>query len=178
MTEPLKLDAKNYQNLDPNDPSTDAIKRFNQTTFGRPNATLRGNNFALSLPTSMVFQADFAVLPTFFINGLLVQRLPSANRGLSRDNVLAVTPRFETRWFGASLPLSILNYQQVRIGFAARLAFLTIGTDNLGSFLGQKRLYGSDIYAALTISPFKIGKLAGGGGFRSRGGKDAKCYRF
>ena len=180
LTEPLKLNAANYKNLDPNDPSTDAIKRFNQTTFGRPNATLRGNNFALSLPTSMVLQADFAVSPMFFINGLLVQRLPSANRGLSRDNVLAVTPRFESRWFGASLPLSILNYQQVRMGFAARLAFLTIGTDNLGSVLGQKRLYGSDIYAALTINPFKIGKLAGGGsgGFRSRGGKEAKCYRF
>lgn len=179
LTEPLKIDAADYQNLDLNDPTTDALNRFSRSTFGQPNATLRGNNFALSLPTSFVLQADFAVLPTFFINGLLVQRLPSANRGLSRDNVLAITPRFETRWFGASAPLSILNYQQVNLGLAARLAFLTIGTDNLGSFLGQKRLYGTDIYVALTINAFKIGKLGGGkNSYRGGGGKEAKCYRF
>ncbi len=179
FTTPLQLKTADYKNLDPNDPTTDAIRRFDQNVFGRADATLRSNSFALSLPTSMVFQADFAVLSSFFINGLLLQRLPSANRNLSRDNVLAVTPRYESRWLSASLPLSILNYQQVRIGLAARLAFLTIGTDNLGSFLGEKRLTGSDFYVALKINAFKIGQLKGGGGlFNGGSGKAAKCYKF
>lgn len=179
LTEPLNLQAADFKNLDPNDPSTDAVRRFNQNVFGRADATLRGNSFALSLPTSMVFQADFAVLSSFFINGLLVQRVPSAHRNLSKDNILAVTPRYESRWLGASLPVSLLNYQQVRVGLAARLAFLVIGTDNLGSFLGQKRLTGSDVYVALKINAFKIGQLKGGSRlFNGGGGKAAKCYRF
>ena len=179
FTTPLKVQAADYKNLDPNDPATDAIRRFEQNVFGRADATLRGNSFALSLPTSMVFQADFAVLSSFFINGLLVQRVPSVNRNLSKDNVLAVTPRYESRWISASLPVSVLNYEQIRIGLAARLAFLTIGTDNLGSFLGQKRLTGSDFYVALKINAFKIGQLKSGGGlFNGGGGKAAKCYRF
>lgn len=179
FTTPLKLQSADYKNLDPNDPATDAIRRFDQNVFGRADATLRSNSFALSLPTSMVFQADFAVLSSFFINGLLVQRVPSVNRNLSKDNVLAVTPRYESRWLSASLPVSVLNYEQIRVGLAARLAFLVIGTDNLGSFLGQKRLTGSDFYVALKINAFKIGQLKGGGGlFNGGGGKAAKCYKF
>jgi Family of unknown function (DUF5723) len=179
FTEPLNLKADDFQNLDPNDPATDAVRRFNQSVFGRNDATLRGNSFALSLPTSMVLQADFAVLPSFFINGLLVQRVPSVNRSLSKDNILAVTPRYESRWLSASLPVSLLNYEQVRIGLAARLAFLVIGTDNLGSFLGQKRLTGSDFYLALKINAFKIGQLKGGTNlFNGGNGKAAKCFRF
>ncbi len=179
LTAPLKVQSEDYKNLDPDDPAADAIRRFNQNVFGRADATSRGNSFALSLPTSMVFQADFAVLSSFFINALLVQRVPSVNRNLSKDNVLAVTPRYESRWISASIPVSLLNYEQVRIGLAARLAFLTIGTDNLGSFLGQKRLTGSDFYVALKINAFKIGQLKSGGGlFKGGGGKAAKCYRF
>ena len=178
LTEPLKLQSADFKNLDPNDPATDAVRRFDQNVFGRADATLRGNSFVLSLPTSMVFQADFAVLPSFFINGLLVQRMPSAYRNLSKDNILAVTPRYESRWLGASLPVSVLNYEQVRVGLAARLAFLVIGTDNLGSFLDQKRLTGSDVYVALKINAFKIGQLKGGTGLFNGGGKTAKCYKF
>ncbi len=179
VTEPLNLKSADFKNLDPNDPATDAVRRFNQNIFGSADATLRGNGFALSLPTSMVFQADFAVLSAFFINGLLVQRVPSVNRSLSKDNILAVTPRYESRWLSASLPVSVLNYQQVRVGLAARLAFLVIGTDNLGSFLGQKRLTGTDFYVALKINAFQMGQLKGGSRlFNGGGGKAAKCYRF
>lgn len=94
--------------------------------------------------------------------------------------ILVVTPRFESRWWGASLPLSILNYEQVRIGLAARLAFLTIGTDHLLSFVGQKKLSGTDFYLSLKINAFNLGRLGSNGGFGSGngGGKNTKCYHF
>lgn len=180
LTEPLKVDTKDYLNLDPTDPQGDALRRFNQKMFGNADSTYQGNYFAMSLPSAFSLQGDFAITENVFVNGLVVQRLPISNRALSRDNILAITPRFESRWWSASLPLSILNYEQFRLGLAARLAFLTIGTDHLLSFLGQKRLSGTDFYVALKVNPFTVGKLGENGGFGSgnRGGKNAKCYRF
>jgi hypothetical protein len=180
LTEPLKIDTKDYQNLDPNDPEGDALRRFNKAVFGKADSTRVGNYFAVNLPSAVSLQGDFAILENVFVNGLLIQRLPMPGYTLSRDNILAITPRYESRWFAASLPLNILNYEQVRLGLAARLAFLTFGTDHLLSFLGQKRLSGTDFYLALKINAFTIGKMGSIGGFGSGvgGGRNTKCYRF
>ena len=180
LTEPLQVDSKKYQNLNPTAPEEDAIHRFNQTMYGKADSSLQGHYFAIGLPSAISFQGDLAITDKFFINGLLIQRLQMSHFSISRDNVFAVTPRFESQWLGASLPLSILNYSQVRLGLAARLAFLTVGTDHLLSFLGEKRLSGSDFYVALKINAFTLGKLGSNGGFwvGNRGGKKAKCYRF
>jgi hypothetical protein len=180
LTEPLKIDTKDYLNLDPNDPQGDALGRFNKKLFGKADSTAISNSMSIGLPSALSLQGDFAILDNIFVNGLLIQRLQMRGYNLSRDNLLAVTPRFESQWLGVSLPLSILNYRQVRLGLAARLAFLTIGTDHLLSFLGQKRLSGTDFYAALKINAFTIGKLGRNGGFGSgkNSGRQSKCYRF
>ncbi len=180
LTEPLKLAAKDYHNLDPTDPQGDVIRRFNQTMYGKGDSTYQGNYFGVGLPTALSVQGDFAFSKNLFVNALIIQRLQMSHFALSRDNIVAITPRFEAQWLSASLPLSILNYRQVQLGLAARLAFLTIGTDNLLSFLGQKRFNGTDFYVALRINAFSLGKLDGSGSLRGgRGrGKNAKCYRF
>jgi hypothetical protein len=180
LTEPLKVDTKDFQNLDPTDPVNDALKRFNQKVYGKSDSTLQGNYFAVNLPTAFSLQADVAIIENVFVSGLLIQRVPMSRYGLSRDNVLAVAPRYESRWWSASLPLSILNYQKVRLGFALRLTFLTLGTDDMGSILGQKKFNGTDFYLALKINPFRAGKMGENGGFGSgnRTGNSAKCYRF
>ncbi len=180
LTEPLKVDTKDYKNLDPDHPEEDILRRFNQSMYGKADSTYQGNYFGLGLPTALSLQGDIAITENFFVNGLLIQRLQMSDFALSRDNVFAVTPRFESQWLGASLPLSVLNYSQIRLGFAARLAFLTIGTDHLMSLLGQKELSGTDIYVALKINAFSIGKLGENGGFwaNKTGRRNAKCYRF
>ncbi|MBL7814050.1 MAG: hypothetical protein JNL70_03515 [Saprospiraceae bacterium] len=180
LNEPLKMDTKDYLNLNPNDPIEDALLRLNQKLFGKADSTYKGNYFPMSLPTAFSLQGDIAITEQFYVNGLLVQRIPISHLILSRDNIMAITPRFDSRWFGAMLPLSILNYQEVRMGLAVRLAFLTIGTDHLLSFLGQKELNGTDIYVALKVNAFTAGKLgdANSGYGRRRGGQSAKCYRF
>ena len=176
LTEPIRVDTKDFLNLDPQHPEADALKRFNQKTLGKADSTFKGNYFAMGLPSALSLQGDFSIVENVFINGLLIQRLPIGEYALSRDNLLAVTPRYESQWWGASLPLSILNYEQVRLGLAARLAFLTFGTDHLLSFLGQKKLSGTDFYVALKINAFTLGKLGDGSSWR--GSKSAKCYRF
>ncbi len=180
--EVFEIYEADFQNLNEQDPLNDALQRFNLRAFNNPKGSLKGNSMPFSMPAALQLQADYAFTKNLFVNGFLIQRLPFGQNVLSRDNLLAFTPRYESRWLGASLPISIWNYQQLRIGLAARLAFLTVGTDNLFSFMMPTNLYGTDFYVALKVNPFSLGLLSDSGS-RNRGGKWGKnkkvdCYKF
>ena len=117
-----------------------------------------------------------AIRENVYINATLVQRIPIGDISVERGNLFALTPRYESRWISAFLPVSVYNWQQVQVGTAVRLAFLTFGTENIGSFLGSKSLTGADFYAAIKINPFQMGWKNGGGG--NRKSKSVKCYEF
>ena len=91
-------------------------------------------------------------------------------------------PRFEHRWFGASLPVVIYNYEKFRLGVAVRLAYLTIGTDHLVSLFKSNEFTGTSFYVALKFNPFNINweRSGGGSGNRNIGGrgKAMGCYQF
>lgn len=182
LKEAVRLNTQDFENLDANDPLGDVVRRVNQKSFNTPAKTLTGTAMTIALPSALSLQGDYSFTKNVFVNALLVQRLPASNVALERDNLLAVTPRYESRWLGASMPISLFNYQQLRIGLAARLGFLTIGTDHLLSFMTNSNLYGTDFYMALKINPFKIGLLSGGGSSGGNGNwgskKRVSCYRF
>ena len=181
LTESVEFALKDYYDLNPKEPFGDAIRRFNRQMSSRvDSSSMVKHQFSLALPTAFSLQGDVAMTENLYINALLIQRIRLTDLSIARDNLLAVTPRYESRWLDVSTPVSILNYRQVRFGLAARLAFLTIGTDHLLSFLGQKRLSGSDFYVALKMNAFTLGKIGHIGGFGGyfQGGKNARCYRF
>ena len=70
------------------------------------------------------------------------------------ENVVSVFPRYESKWFMFSLPISIYEYESVRVGTAMRIGFLTVGSDHLLSLFGKSDFRGSSFYAALKIIPF------------------------
>jgi hypothetical protein len=74
-----------------------------------------------------------------------------------RPAQLAVVPRYENRFVGVSLPVSLFNYEDPRIGVAVRFYTMTIGTDRLGSLLGISNFNGMDFYFSFR---FNIGKGA------------------
>ncbi len=180
--EAFELNEKDFENLDTNDPLADAIRRFDQKAFNNAQSSLKGNSMTFGLPMALHLQADYAFSKNVFVNGVVIQRMPIGQNILERDNLIAVTPRYESRWLGASLPISLLNYQQMRVGLVARLAFLTIGTEHLMSLISNSDLYGTDFYVALKINPFQIGQLSTGRG-KGKGGnwgknKRVSCYKF
>jgi hypothetical protein len=71
---------------------------------------------------------------------------------------LAVVPRYEQRWFSFSLPIVLNDWRSLRMGVAARLGFLYLGTDNVGSFFKKEKLTGGDFYAGLKINAFSLGQ--------------------
>lgn len=164
--------SKQFQSIS----NQDRIHLLSQIGLGDSTASLISSSFRMGLPGAISIQGDYKVMDYLYINGVFVQRIPMGENSIRRNNLMAVTPRFEHRWFGLSMPIVLLNYQKLSLGTSVRLAFLTIGSDDVGSFFGKKNLDSSDFYVALKINPFNLGLNLGGGG-RKRG-KNVKCYQF
>jgi hypothetical protein len=159
---------------DPNIP----IHYASQQANGDSLASYIGEQFSIRLPFAISAQADFRVFSHIYMSGLLMQRVDFQKSSLQRPNLLAITPRFETRWYSVSMPFCLSEWQHIRLGLAARLGFLVIGTDHLNSFFEQKKLYGTDFYLALKVNSFRFwGENAREK--RRNGRRDrVKCYKF
>lgn len=154
----------------------DGIAQLNDELFGVPDQSLVGDSYEIWLPSAFSLQADLAIQENVYVNATLVQRMPIGSVSVERGNLFAITPRYESRWVSAFLPVSVFNWQHFQVGTAVRLAFLTFGTENLGSFFGSKNLTGADFYAAIKINPFNLGWKNGGGSGKK--GKAMPCYQF
>lgn len=151
--------------------------------LGDSTSSLQAQTFNVGMPTALSLQFDYRVTPRFYVGALLIQRIKFSKYSLQRPNTLAVVPRFEHRWFSVSAPVVLNDWQSLRVGLAARLGFLVLGSDNLGSFLTRKKFTGTDFYIGLKINGFSIGSHEKGGrAGKQRGSrrnvKGVKCYDF
>lgn len=153
---------------------SDYIGLFSNQTLDNSLASRTGDRFSVGLPTALSLQADYQFYPDFYVNATLIQRLKFNAQAVGRDNILAITPRYSSRWISGSLSLVLRNYQQLRTGFSVRLAWFVIGSDNLGSWIGKSTFTGTDIFFGIKINPFRTGPW----NFSRGGGKGAKCYDF
>ncbi|MEL7021222.1 MAG: DUF5723 family protein, partial [Bacteroidota bacterium] len=152
----VELSVEDYEQYDSIEQLDEAIANFNADVLAN---TLQNNimrtGFRVALPTTFSLQADYGLNEYIYFNAHYVHPLAVGDIPLQRNSLLAFTPRFEHRWFGAALPLSTYNWQDFRVGIAMRLAFLTIGSDNLGSIVRRSDFTGTDVYMALKINPFQ-----------------------
>ncbi len=112
------------------------------------------DNFVVYLPLALSLQYDKRLNENLYVNGTLIQQVALTQNTLRRDNLIAVSPRYESKWFSAAMPLSLYNCRKVHVGLSGRIAFLTLGTENLFSFLGKQDFQGSDFYLGVRIFPF------------------------
>lgn len=153
----------------------DRIYLLSEIGLADSTASLTSSSFSMGLPGAISIQGDYKVMDYFYINGVFIQRIPMGVNSIRRNNLMALTPRFEHRWFGFAMPVVLLNYQKLSLGTSMRLAFLTIGSDDIGSFFGKRNLDSSDFYVALKINPFNLNLNLDG---RRKRGKEVKCYQF
>ncbi len=144
--------------------------------YNDPTKSLTANSFVMWLPMALSIQFDYSISKLFYINGTLIQRIKPKGHSVTRRNLFALSPRFEHRWFSASTSLVVYDWKDLRLGASVRLAYLTIGSDNLLSVLSnQTRFTGSDLYVGLKFNPFSLGKK------RRRHpnlNRKIKCYKF
>jgi Family of unknown function (DUF5723) len=132
--------------------------------FGAADATNRTLNiiatdyaraFTIGLPTSANVSFDYYHTKNWYINAIWVQGLRGSRAfDIKPQSVLAVTPRYETRWIEVATPVALLNnYQNFTIGLAARVGPVVVGTDHLGGLINIGDPRGLDFYFAL-YAPF------------------------
>jgi hypothetical protein len=111
-----------------------------------------GTAFHMRLPTTLSLQADYNITGRFFANLTILKGFGHGdNVGVVQPDVYSLTPRYETRWFEVSLPLSLMYYGhwQPRAGLAIRAGYFFIGGDAPGSLLKLNDLQQADIYAGV-----------------------------
>jgi len=101
----------------------DFISGISNTFYGDPDASLVSNTIKIGLPTALSVQADFSLPNNMYIGGFWIHPIRLNMNSLRRPAQLAVVPRYETKYFELSLPLSLYEYQYPRVGIAARLLF-------------------------------------------------------
>ena len=155
----------------------DLLNAVEKDFYGAINTSKVADGFKIMTPAAISLQADVKIAPLFYLNAMWNQRLVFKTPAVKRDNIIALTPRLEHRWFTATMPIVIYNYNDFRTGLAFRLGYFTVGTDNIGSIFGHGDFTGSDIYAGFKINPFKIGK-GKRSHYRGSSTKGVKCYKF
>lgn len=134
----------------------DAVKNDTKIVESFLNVQNQKTQYTTYLPSALSVQYDYNFENGFYLNGSIVQNLSFFNElGVNRQNLLAITPRFELPRFEISSPISLRKYTSPSIGIAVRLwNNIIIGTDRLGPLLFNMDIYGLDIYCS-----FKIAKL-------------------
>ncbi len=179
ITQYTDISVDEFDNIQEINQFNELLQQFSEETTGSPTESLQGNDFRMLLPTGISLQADYSFNENIFLNATIVQGFSLGQPGITRNSIAAITPRYEHRWFSFQMPIILHNYQNFRVGLAGRIAFLVIGTDNIGSLVGQSSDFtGTDIYVGLKVNPFNTGTgdHYSGPGRKKLGRKKVKCY--
>lgn len=179
----FQLNLRDFDDFELLEETEAFLQHFSNETLGDSFASASGSDFKLALPTAISLQADYYFGENIYLNSFLIHHFPTSTLGPKRETLLALTPRYEHQWFSVSMPISMLNWEEMQMGLAARLGYLVIGTDKWGSLFGKSNYSGTDIYIALKLNQLRLdwGIFNGGGGSGKRkygNGKKAKCYDF
>ncbi|MEJ6736668.1 MAG: DUF5723 family protein [Flavobacteriales bacterium] len=112
------------------------------------------------LPTALSVQYDYNFENGFYLNATIIQNLSFFNQlGVIRQDLLALTPRFEVPRFEVSLPVSLRRYKYPSVGLAFRFwNNIIIGTDRLFPMLINQDLYSMDFYIGIKLAKLYTNK--------------------
>jgi hypothetical protein len=136
------------------------VDQFNDSLASISNSFVAlAGDFIIYKPTRLVVNIDQRIRQNFFINTELtlpVISLAGKNSLYIKDmNLLAVTPRWETRKFGAYMPVLLNMRKQLWVGGAFRAGPLLLGFHNLSNLFSKNKIQNGGMYVAFTIRPGK-----------------------
>jgi hypothetical protein len=132
-----------------------ALHIYSEQFYGDPEASYAGDQIRVGLPTTISLQFDYQIRYRVYLSALWMHPLQFDSQTLWRPAQLAFVPRYENRFLGISMPFSLFNYKDPRLGLAVRVYSITLGTDRLGSLFGVSNFNGMDFYFSFR---FNIGK--------------------
>ena len=153
----LQADNANYQDwfhdTIRNNPQLD--KALSAAFYGGDSTkSLTASHFYMNLPTAISIQGDWNVYKDYFLNLTIVKSTRSRSKpGAIRPDMYSLTPRWETKWYEVSLPLSLIYYGrlQPRIGLAFRVYYFFFGLESPWGILGLKDFERTEFYAGIHL---------------------------
>lgn len=133
----------------------DLTDTLSQQFYGNNSDLVHVEPIKIALPTALSLQIDYNYLNNWFINGTIVHPLQFSKTGIKRPVLFGLTPRYESRFFEASLPLTLYDWTKPRIGLSFRFLGFFIGTEKLSGYFHFTDFTGIDFYAGLKISLYK-----------------------
>lgn len=132
--------------------SPDKLYRQMNDAFGLNDINYR-HQFATPLPAVISTNFDYAFSEKIYFNATWIQNIRDTKSvGMSQPSLIAITPRWESKWLEVSVPVSLQNnYKNMSIGLAGRVGPLFIGTDNLPGLLNIGSPKGLNAYFGLFV---------------------------
>jgi outer membrane protein OmpA-like peptidoglycan-associated protein len=117
-----------------------------------------GSTFTMALPTALSVQADYNIGHGFYMNftSYVSPRFIKDENKVHSLDYYSLTPRWDTKWLGVFVPVSLNAYGKVLVGGALHLGPLVIGSSScMNLFFGD--VSGTDFHFAVKI-PIGYGK--------------------
>ncbi len=138
----------NYDNAD----SFDEFLKNNYTNVP-VNGTVRSY-----LPTALHADVDWNIHNKFYLNAIgdigVVSKTKLNQNSIA--NRVSVTPRYESKWFSAYMPISYMDYsKQAQVGLGLRTGVFFIGSGSILSNVVSKNSKAADIHLGVKIPVYQ-----------------------
>lgn len=140
---------------------TTPIAALDDTLSARFGGTNAGANYKMNLPTAFSTQIDYHIWKDLYINqtNFIAFGFNSNPNKVHDFTTISVTPRWDHRIAGVSVPISYNTLMGTRTGLAVRLGPVTFGTSSMypyraflrGDGFGSKDITGLDAYVMVRI---------------------------
>jgi hypothetical protein len=108
----------------------------------------------LSMPTALVIGADYHAVSHLYVNATAFLNMADRQKyGSSYYSQVAITPRWDTKWFSAGLPISYNALSGMKVGLGIRAGGFIIGSDDMLIMLGSN--YGANVYVGGFVPIYK-----------------------
>jgi outer membrane protein OmpA-like peptidoglycan-associated protein len=116
------------------------------------------SKYNMNLPTAISIQADVNLWKGFYFNFSPFIALNRGSKDVNKVHYYTawnMTPRFDVKWFGVTVPVQYTSLKQWNIGMGLRLGNLWLGSNDILSYLTSKDYrYGTAFSAALKVPIF------------------------
>lgn len=149
---------------------TDSL--LSQRLIGNPLASKDGEKFTIYTPAAISLQFDYSITPYLYANATIIHPLYAITPAVRRPAQTAITLRYERRHWEIAVPVSVYEYDAVRVGIGARIGVLVIGSDNALALTGLTNSYGFDLFFGI-----KWPLEDKGSSKKAKSGKDCPTYK-
>jgi outer membrane protein OmpA-like peptidoglycan-associated protein len=126
------------------------------TAYAKPRSS--PDNFKIPLPMRITMFMDVNIKKGFGVN-LNARIYPTMTKSVlyARDvSTFTLTPRYDIKWFGAYLPISVDVNKNFNLGISARLGPVFFGFQNLLAWFLPKGVFNGEFFASAHIPiPYK-----------------------